>query len=303
MISEIMAESMRQEPPVYQSRQRRSTEGRTVQSYHSDIPKDPEYRRPTLEFPYQNARPHEEYLMSRQPTTYHPSRRLFDHHNLEVDPPAVRAHRDSRESRYHYRDRVIVPASSRSGGSSLSQSDTHGSRWIGSPGTQWSSRSSHSTAPSSVQSISDERRRQEMTQHPTRHSSVPQYSGRAHDPPPDPQSYTDPRTGRRIGAAPRPVAQERPVAFSAMQPDDDPPDWDETPNFRELAGISRYGGTAQGSLPASHFYVDPITGQRIVSAARPAAQERPVPDSTMQPDDDPPDWDETPNFRGFAGSR
>jgi hypothetical protein len=144
---------------------------------------------------------------------------------------------------------------------SSSQYSTLNSPWSGSPASQRSRQSSWSTAPSSVQGFSDERRRDlghEATQYAPRRSSTIHHSGLLQGPPAAVQSYTDRRLNEKIPPIPRQVGRDRPAPGEAMQPDDDPPDWDETPNFR--------------SLPRRH---------------------------ERHPDDDPTSRDETPNFRGL----
>lgn len=183
-------------------------------------------------FPSPSLRDSEAHLIGRPPTVEYSPRRLFD------SPERIerRGTRPGQDGRYYQSDEVLIPYSSRREGSSISQSSTYGSPGSGSRATQQSSRSSYSAAPSSVQSVSDDRRRiQEVAQYPPRRSSASQYSGSAQASSRPTASYVDSRTGERVTAEGRPVAQRRLVPDSVVQGDDDPPDWDEAPCFRGFA--------------------------------------------------------------------
>lgn len=126
-------------------------------------------------------------------------------------------------------------------GSSVSQSSSYDSPWGGSGATQRFSQSGYSTAPSSVQSISDYQEREVghgLTQYAPRRGSIAHYTGASQASISTDQSYIDPRTGARVTMPSRRAARERPAPSPPMQPEDDPPGWDDTPNFRGFAGSS-----------------------------------------------------------------
>ncbi len=213
-----------------EARQRRDPLRRTDQSSRSDLIEEPEDLAPIPGrlFPAR-ARDSEGYSSRRQSNVEYPQRALFDLPEIpQVDI------RSDREMRYNLTDQMLVHGSSGHGGSSFSQGSTYDSPWSGSRTTQRSSRSSYSTAPSSVQSISDERRGvvdQDMDQHQSSSSAT--------------QSYIDPRTHQRVTMIARPEDAEshedrdkredrhRPRR-SLTRRHDAPPGWDDTPNFRRL---------------------------------------------------------------------
>jgi hypothetical protein len=208
------------------SDQRPGRSNGTAPRYRPDIIEEPDELEPVPErFASTRIQGREERAVNRHSVPGHHPRSLFE--------PPVRSDRHGdgpgQDARYNQADQLRVPGSSRHGGSDVSYSSTYDSRWSGSRATQRSNHSSSSTAPSSVQSITDERQRvlsQEVAQHPPRSSSTLRPGG---------SSYIDPRTGRRVTTSVRQLEREAPGIGSVLQPDDDPPDWDETPNFRGSA--------------------------------------------------------------------
>jgi hypothetical protein len=228
----VMAETRRSEDETRQFSERPR---RSAQSYHSDLIEMPEDhgRIPGRPVPAHHQ-DREEFSARRHSNADYPPRHLFDPPE-RVDQPA---YRPDQETRYRQTEQVLVNGSSGHGGSALSQSSIYDSPSSGSRVTQLSSRSSYSTGPSSVQSTAEGRRRvlgQEVTQYPPRRSNASQYNGSMQGSLPATESYTDPRTGERVTVGTRPGVLQRARLGSAMEPDDDPPDWDETPNFRGFA--------------------------------------------------------------------
>lgn len=228
MISGLMASSGR-----WQDERQRCSErpSRTAQAYRSDIVGNPEDLETISERTSSvRSRQREEHSIRRPSMAeYAPRRSLFDQPQ-RVDDRANRSDQEARD--------VHTGRSPGLTESSLSQSSTYDSPWGGTRATHQSRRSSYSTAASSVQSISDGRRRDlghEVAQYQPRRASTSQYGSSIQGTPPASQSYTDHRTGERVTVVARAVAREMPAPGSRMQPDDDPPDWDQTPNFRELA--------------------------------------------------------------------
>lgn len=236
MISNLKADSQRLE---HESRWGGQETMRDTRSHRPTVGSDPENtelipRRMVSE----DSRVGEDlHLIRQQAVTDYPRRHLFDHservHAIAV-PHTVGPDRERSHSRI---DRFMVRDTTGHGGSIFSQSSTYENPSTGSRATQWSSRSSYSTAPSSLQSMSDERGRfqgQEVIQYPVGRGSMSQYGGSFQDTPPAPQSYTDPRTGERVVISARRGATQRSATGPTMEPDDDPPDWDKTPNFGEF---------------------------------------------------------------------
>jgi hypothetical protein len=247
MISDLMADSRRWEEEL--SRERRRAPGRTAHSYRPGMADEREdYGSIPGRGAVTRVRERDEYPIRRQTIAEHPQTQLFDRRERErLDPrqdprpdprPDPRLDPRNPEILYDQRDRIIVHGSSGYGGSSLSRSSTYDAPSIGSRETQWSSRSSFSTAPSSVQGMPDERRRLEQAatpQYATNHSITPQEARFFQGAPAATESYTDPRTGERVTLVTRPGDQRLAGSLSALQRRGSSPDWDETPNFRELA--------------------------------------------------------------------
>lgn len=258
-----------------ESLRRKEVPGKSGQSYRPDIGGERDGLASTSRLPPSPHSPDEEENPSRRPSTaaYGGERNLFD----RPERVESRSHRPSRESR----DLPFI-RSSEVRGSLMSPSSSYDSPWGGSPASQRSSRSSYSTAPSSVQGISGDREREAghgLTQYAPRRGSTAQYMGSAQGSRIADQSYVDRRVGARVTIPSAHAARERLASSQAMQPDDDPPDWDQTPGF-------------QG--------VDPRIGARVTIPSGYAARERFASSPAMQPDDDPPDWDQTPGFQGFS---
>ena len=221
MISDLMAGSRRWEN---ENVERRAGPGGAARPYHSETVQQPKNLEPTAR---RCSSVQEDYSVRREPIAEYPPTRLFDHHE-RLDEREDRIDRNAQ-------DMLLVRSSGRTE-SPLSQSSTYDSAWGGSRATQ-SSWSSYPTDPSSVQSTTSERRRDlgpAVARFPPRHSTSDnggsdQASSHATQP------YTDPRTGQRVMMGARLVAPETLAPGSARQRIHDPPDWDETPNFRGFA--------------------------------------------------------------------
>ncbi|ERF76734.1 hypothetical protein EPUS_02273 [Endocarpon pusillum Z07020] len=234
MISELMVNSKRSPD---ESLRRRGVPGQTNQVYRPDLIAGREDLESTSRFPPSPHAPHspDDVGNSRRRSStaeYGGGRDLFD----RPERVEYRSRRPSRglQDQPHIRSSEVR-------GSSVSQSSSYDSPWGGSGATQRSSRSSYSTAPSSVQSILDDQEREVghgLTQYAPRRGSIAHYTGASQASISADQSYIDPRTGARVTMPARRAARERPAPSPAMQPEDDPPGWDDTPNFRGFAGGS-----------------------------------------------------------------
>ena len=217
-----------------ESLRRRGVPGQTNQLYRPDLVAGREGLDSTSRFPPSTHSPHspeDDEDSRRRPSTaeYGGGRGLFDR-------PERVEYRSGIPSR-GLRDLPHI-RSSEVRESSVSQSSSYDSPWGGSRATQRSNRSSYSTAPSSVQSISDDQEREVghgLTQYAPRRGSIAHYTGSSQASISADQSYIDPRTGARVTMPARRAVRERPAPSPAMQPDDDPPGWDDTPNFRGFA--------------------------------------------------------------------
>lgn len=204
--------------------------GSTSQFHWPDIVAGRDGLESTSRLPSSVLSPHspgDEGGLGRRPSTteYANGRNLFD----RPETVEYRSHGPSRE----LRDQPLV-RSPELRGSSVSQSSSYHSPERGSQATQRFSRSSYSTAPSFVQGISDDREREPgygLTQYATRRGSITYQSASNQGTRTADQSYIDPRIGARVTIPAERAARERPASSPAMQPDDDPPSWDETPNF------------------------------------------------------------------------
>ena len=219
-----------------EAQHRREGAGRLVDSYRPMAVRNPRELEAIPERD-SSARPRERegYSIRQSSMTEYPPRSLFD----GPERAGNRMDRRDQEARDMPVDRY-----SEAMDSSTSQYSTHGSPWSGSRTTQRSNRSSFSTAPSSVHGFPDERWGD------SGHAPAPEFGRRANTihhsglfqgPPPAVQSYADHRAGGRTTIASRPVARDRtaapemPAVAAANPPDDDPPDWDQKPNFKDSA--------------------------------------------------------------------
>jgi hypothetical protein len=263
---------------------RREGTGRLVDSYRPSALQNPREMEAIPERDSSvRARERTGYSIRQSSLTEYPPRSLFDR-SERVGDPMDRREQEGRDTTLNQYPETMD--------SSMSQNSTYGSPWSGSRATQRSSRSSFSTAPSSMHGFTNER----WGDHGNapapdfgRRANTIHHSGLFQGPPPAAQSYADPRAGGRTTAVSRPNARgDRPAALgmpaaAASPPDDDPPDWDQMPNFSDLAGghERRRAG-------------------KTTAASRPAARDRSAAAAASPPDDDPPDWDDKPNFRDVA---
>jgi hypothetical protein len=231
MISGLMASSRRWHD---EAQHRREGAGRPVDSYRPSAVRNP---RELEAIPERDSslrpREREGYSIRQSSMTEYPPRSLFD----RSERAGHRMDRRDQEARNMPVDRYAEAMDS-----STSLYSTHGSPWSGSRGTQRSSRSSFSTAPSSGHGFPDERWGDPG------HAPAPEFGRRANtihhsslfpDPPLAVQSYADYRGGRTTfesGPGPRTAAPGLPVIGAAEPPDDDPPDWDQKPGFRDSVG-------------------------------------------------------------------
>ncbi len=194
MISELRVDSKRLPDD---SLRRRGVPGITSQFYWPDIVAGRDGHESTSRLPPSLYSPHSpdgDLNPSRRPSTaeYGDGRNLFD----RPERVEYRSHRPSRE----LRDLPLV-RSSEVRESSASQSSSYDSPWGGSRATHRSSRSSYSTAPSSVQGIPDDREREAghgLTQYAARRGSIAHYTGSSQGSRTADQSYIDPRISARL---------------------------------------------------------------------------------------------------------
>lgn len=249
MISDLMADSRRWEE---QSRRHRGGSGTTDPFYPPDIVSGSEEPDPVPgRALFQRDQSGAGSSVRRESTRSHPSTEW-------VGRDAVRP--DLQRRSYRTEQTIVHDTPSLHGRSSLSRSSTYESPSISSRDTQLPSPSTDSTAPSSVQSISDERRR--LSYHGAAYYTPRRTSG---------SPYSGPIQGPRHPAQTHPDSNSHPA----------------DPRNRPYRN------------PRPSLHTD-VADDRGVTMATMAAYQRPDPSSDMQPDDDPPDWDETPNFRGFA---
>jgi hypothetical protein len=243
-----------------ESQRRKERGGRTAQSYHSRISDEFEDLEPVSRRRLSTVAPDRETYSLRQMAGQLPmgeqySQPLFDWPE-RTDPRATDA-QETYETRYDPRHQGPAHGFSTVEGTTLSRGSTYDSGRSGSAATPWSGRSSYSTAPSSIQSISDERGRnhgQEVAPYQSRRSSASQYGTPMQNLSSATQTYTDPRTAGRFTASAKQTVQQRTAPGLALQRHSNPPGWDDTPNFKGFAQDPR----------------------------------------------DPPGWDDTPNFKEFA---
>jgi hypothetical protein len=233
MISDLMAESRSREE---ENLDRRGGSDPHAQSYRSTDIREREdpYSRPGRLVPAQ-ALGSQEYPIRQQSRPDYASGRLF-HPSAAVNQPPVIVDRERPPN--NRPGQTIVRGGSEHEGIAPSQTSTYDSRWSGSQSTRRSSHSSHSTAPSSVQSSQDEQRRMHGSNRAQAHLSrttTSHLSSGVQGLQPANGSLRDTRTGERAAVGPGRGVTANPRPSSIMESDDDPPDWDDVPYFRELA--------------------------------------------------------------------
>lgn len=246
MISELIAASRPREGEIRESR-------RTKPSYPPDMVSRSENRRSDAEpglFPGNRTC---DTSVGPKSLSVHPSRRLFDQ-PAGTNPLAVE--RDPERRSYYSSEHVVAHGPSAHGGSHLCRSNTYDSERSSRDGNL-SSPSTRSTPASSIKSVSDgvqglsDHGVASHTPRPTRIAS--QYCGSVQD--------------RRAAILTQPVSYNR------------------SANHR------------------SQFYVNNDPRLRTHLEQGTLVGNEPCTRSPHLRPDDPPDWDETPNFQGYAGRR